>query len=101
MVLDLKICNLTDFNKSLENNISIFTISLLSYHPLYFAEQFPLQFDHSRSTLYGMNRLHPLRHCGRGFESHMDVCVRFFLFVLSCVQVEDLRRADRPSKESN
>jgi hypothetical protein len=30
----------------------------------------------------------------------MDVCVRLF-FVLSCVQVAALRRADLPSKESN
>jgi hypothetical protein len=29
-----------------------------------------------------------------------DVCVRFSVFVLSCVLVETLRRADHPSKES-
>jgi hypothetical protein len=41
----------------------------------------------------------------RGFEFHsehgcFDVCVRSSVFVLSCVQVEALRRADQPSKES-
>jgi hypothetical protein len=30
----------------------------------------------------------------------MDVCPRFFCDVLSCVQIEALRRADPPSKES-
>jgi hypothetical protein len=28
------------------------------------------------------------------------VCMRFSVFVLSCVEVEALRRADHPSKES-
>jgi hypothetical protein len=29
-----------------------------------------------------------------------DVCVRFTVFVLSCVKVEALRQADHPSEES-
>jgi hypothetical protein len=30
----------------------------------------------------------------------MDVCLRFSVFVLSCVSVEDLRWTDPPTKES-
>jgi hypothetical protein len=46
--------------------------------------------------------LRPLEHWDRGFESHSRYgCVSaFFCVVLSCVWVEDLRRADPPSKES-
>jgi hypothetical protein len=44
----------------------------------------------------------PLELWGRGFESHskacMSVCV-YSVFVLSCVQVAALRRADPPSKD--
>jgi hypothetical protein len=50
-----------------------------------------------------MNRLRPLEHWDRGFESysrHGCLCVRlFYMFVLSCVQVAALRRADLPSNE--
>jgi hypothetical protein len=49
-----------------------------------------------------MNRLRPLEHWDRWFESysrHGCLCV-FILFVLFCVYVEALWRADPPSKES-
>jgi hypothetical protein len=48
-----------------------------------------------------MNCLRSLDRWDRGFESHswMSVCV-YSVFVLSCVQVAALRRADPPSKES-
>jgi hypothetical protein len=49
-----------------------------------------------------MNCLRQLEHWGRGlgFHSrHKFMCV-FILFVLSCVYVVALRRADPPSKES-
>jgi hypothetical protein len=45
-----------------------------------------------------MNYLRPLEPWDRVFESH-SICV-YSVFVLSCVQVEALRRADPPSKES-
>jgi hypothetical protein len=51
--------------------------------------------------------MHCLRSLGsrdRGFEYLSGhgclMCVRFSVFVLSCVQVEALRRDDYPSKES-
>jgi hypothetical protein len=49
-----------------------------------------------------MNCLRPLKRWDRGFESHLKhgcLCA-FTLFVLFCVQVAALRRADPPSKES-
>jgi hypothetical protein len=49
-----------------------------------------------------MNRLRPLKHWDRGFESHLRhgcLCT-FILFVLSCLQAAAFRRADPPSKES-
>jgi hypothetical protein len=46
-----------------------------------------------------MNYLLPLKHWDRGFESHSSHgCL--FVFVLSCVQVAALRRAEPPSMES-
>jgi hypothetical protein len=50
-----------------------------------------------------MNYLRSLEHLNRGFESHsgVDVCVCVYsVFVLSCVLVAALRRADHSSKES-
>jgi hypothetical protein len=49
-----------------------------------------------------MNCLRPLKHWDLGFESHLrhECLCAFILFVLSCVQVAALRRADPPSKES-
>jgi hypothetical protein len=37
---------------------------------------------------------------GLNFIQGMDVCVRYSVFVLSCVQEAPLWRADPPSKES-
>jgi hypothetical protein len=50
-----------------------------------------------------MNCLRLLEQWDRGLESqlrHGCLCVRFFLFVLFCVHVAALRRADPPSMES-
>jgi hypothetical protein len=35
-----------------------------------------------------------MKICGRGFESHVDVCV-YSAFVLPCVQVAALRQPDQ------
>jgi hypothetical protein len=59
-------------------------------------------FSICRSQWHDMNCLRPLKHWDRGFESHLRhgcLCV-YSVFVLSCVQVAALRRADPPSKES-
>jgi hypothetical protein len=62
--------------------------------------------DHSVRAVSGMNCLRSLERWDRGFESHsrhecVCVCARaFILFVLSCMQVAALRRADHSSTES-
>jgi hypothetical protein len=50
-----------------------------------------------------MNSLLSVERCDRGFDSnsrHGCLCVRFSVFLLSCVYVAALRRADHSSKES-
>jgi hypothetical protein len=60
---------------------------------------------HSSRTVYSMNYLRSLGRWDRGFESHsrhgylVCVCVHS-VFMLSCVQITALRRADHSSKES-
>jgi hypothetical protein len=55
--------------------------------------------DHNSRAVYGLNCLRTLKHWDRGFEeSWKFVCV-YSVFVLSCVQVAVLRRADPISKE--
>jgi hypothetical protein len=57
--------------------------------------------DHIARSIQGMNCLRPLEHWDRWFEFHSrHGCLRFSAFVLFCVQVVALRRADPPSKES-
>jgi hypothetical protein len=46
-----------------------------------------------------MGRLRPLKHWDGGFELWMSVCV-YSVFAMSCLQVEALRQADPPSRES-
>jgi hypothetical protein len=51
----------------------------------------------------GMSRLRLLKHWDRGFESHSRrgcLYAFFSVFVLFCVQVAALQRADPPSKGS-
>jgi hypothetical protein len=62
---------------------------------------------HGSRAVWSMYSLRSFGSRDRGFESHRRheclvyvwVCV-YSLFVLTCVQVESLRRADHPSKES-
>jgi hypothetical protein len=51
--------------------------------------------DHSGSAIQDMNCLRSLERWDRGFESH-----GMYVFVLFCVCIAALRRADLPSKES-
>jgi hypothetical protein len=61
--------------------------------------------DHSGRAVWSMNRLLPLEQGDHGFESHsrhgclIYMCL-YSVFLLSCVEVVALRRADPPSKES-
>jgi hypothetical protein len=60
--------------------------------------------DQSGRSVWGMNCLRSLEHYDRRFESHsrhgcLCVCV-YSVFVLSCVSVTVLQRADHSSKES-
>jgi hypothetical protein len=58
--------------------------------------------DHSSRAVQGMNCLRSLERLDRSNPTQgMDVCVFIYsVFVLSCMQVAALRRADSPSKES-
>lgn len=59
--------------------------------------------DHSGRVIYCMNSLCMFECCGGSrFESHLrlECLLAFNLFVLSCVEVEVLRRVNPPSKVS-
>jgi hypothetical protein len=63
------------------------------------------QAGHGSRAVYGMNCLHPFGCCDPGFESHLGqgclVCLHVYsVFVLSCIYVEALGRADHSSNES-